>query len=165
MDTAFGEIAQWLAIKPAETEFDRGIRHFGLMITRVIMLFVLLVNVILHRPLLESFLFSVALAVGMMPTIIAITLAQGARRMAKKKVLAKQLTAIEDFGSIEILCSDKTGTLTEGEIVLNKHLDILSQTNEDVLRFVYVNSYLQAPSRRCDSETRPPHHCGICEGR
>ncbi len=150
-DTAFGEIAERLARKPPETEFGRGIRHFGLMITRVIMLlvlFVLLVNVLLHRPLLESFLFSVALAVGMtpemMPMIITITLAQGARRMAKKKVLVKQLTAIEDFGSIEILCSDKTGTLTEGEIVLDKHVDISGVENEEVLRFIYVNSFFQA---------------------
>ncbi len=120
-------IAQRLAMRPPETEFGRGIRHFGLMITRVIMvlvLFVLLVNIVLHRPLLESFLFSVALAVGMtpemMPMIITVTLAQGARRMTRKKVLVKQLAAIEDFGSIEILCSDKTGTLTEGEIVLDR---------------------------------------------
>src|SRR5579871_358334 len=150
-DTAFGEIAQRLARRPPETEFGRGIRHFGLMITRVIMLlvlFVLLVNIVLHRPLLESFLFSVALAVGMtpemMPMIITITLAQGARRMARKKVLVKQLSAIEDFGSIEILCSDKTGTLTEGEIVLDRHVDVHGQDNEDVLRFVYLNSNFQA---------------------
>src|ERR1035437_1763276 len=150
-DTAFGVIAQRLAMRPPETEFARGIRHFGLMITRVTMLlvlFVLLVNVVLHRPLLESFLFSVALAVGMtpemMPMIITITLAQGARRMAKKKVLVKQLSAIEDFGSIEILCSDKTGTLTEGEIVLDRHVDVHGQDNEDVLRLVYLNSQFQA---------------------
>ncbi len=150
-DTAFGEIAQRLAMRPPETEFGRGIRHFGLMITRVIMLlvlFVLLVNILLHRPLLESFLFSVALAVGMtpemMPMIITITLAQGARRMARKKVLVKQLSAIEDFGSVEILCSDKTGTLTEGEIVLDRHVDVHGQDNENVLRFVYLNSYFQA---------------------
>ena len=153
-DTAFGEIAQRLAMRPPETEFGRGIRHFGLMITRVIMLlvlFVLLVNVVLHRPLLESFLFSIALAVGMtpemMPMIITITLAQGARRMARKKVLVKQLSAIEDFGSVEILCSDKTGTLTEGEIVLDRHVDIQGQDNEDVLRFVYLNSCFQAGIR------------------
>jgi Mg2+-importing ATPase len=150
-DTAFGAIAQRLATRPPETEFGRGIRHFGLMITRVIMLlvlFVLLVNILLHRPFLESFLFAIALAVGMtpemMPMIITISLAQGARRMARKKVLVKQLTAIEDFGSIEILCSDKTGTLTEGEIVLDKHVDVHGQDNEDVLRFVYLNSYFQA---------------------
>ena len=121
------------------------------MITRVIMLlvlFVLLVNIILHRPLLESFLFSVALAVGMtpemMPMIITITLAQGARRMAKKKVLIKQLAAIEDFGSLTILCSDKTGTLTEGEIVLDRHVDIEGKDDDGVLRLVYINSFFQA---------------------
>jgi len=153
-DTAFGEIAQRLAMRPPETEFGRGIRHFGLMLTRVIMLlvlFVLLVNIILHRPVLESFLFSVALAVGMtpemMPMIITITLAQGARRMARKKVLVKQLTAIEDFGSVEILCSDKTGTLTEGEIVLDRHVDVQGQDNDEVLRLVYLNSYFQAGIR------------------
>ena len=150
-DTAFGEIAQRLAMRPPETEFGRGIRNFGLMITRVIMLlvlFVLLVNIVLHRPLLESFLFSVALAVGMtpdmMPMIITITLAQGARRMAGKKVLVKQLSAIEDFGSVEILCSDKTGTLTEGEIVLDRHVDVHGQDNEDVLKFIFLNSYFQS---------------------
>jgi Mg2+-importing ATPase len=150
-ETAFGEIAQRLATRPPETEFGRGIRHFGLLLTRVIMLlvlFVLLVNIVLHRPVLESFLFSVALAVGMtpemMPMIITITLAQGARRMARKKVLVKQLSAIEDFGSVEILCSDKTGTLTEGEIVLDRHVDVHDQNSEDVLRFVYLNSYFQS---------------------
>ena len=91
-DTAFGAIAERLAARPPETEFDRGIRHFGLMITRVIMLlvlFVLLVNIVLHRPLLESLLFAIALAVGLtpelLPMIITVTLAQGARRMARRR--------------------------------------------------------------------------------
>ena len=150
-NTELGEIAARLAAKPPDTEFGRGIRNFGMMITRVIMLlvlFVLLVNIILHRPLLESFLFSVALAVGMtpelMPMIITITLAQGARRMAKKRVLVKQLAAIEDFGSLTILCSDKTGTLTEGEIVLDRHVDVTGAEDDSVLRFVYINSFFQA---------------------
>jgi len=150
-DTAFGRIAQRLAMRPPETEFGRGIRHFGLMITRVIMLlvlFVLLVNIVFHRPLLESFLFSVALAVGMtpemMPMIITVTLAHGARRMTRKKVLVKQLAAIEDFGSIDILCSDKTGTLTEGEIVLDRHVDVRGHDDEKVLQLVYLNSYFEA---------------------
>jgi len=150
-NTAFGEIAQRLATRPPETEFGRGIRHFGHMITLVIMLlvlFVLLVNIAFHRPILESFLFSVALAVGMtpemMPMIITVTLAQGARRMTRKKVLVKQLSAIEDFGSIEILCSDKTGTLTEGEIVLDRHVGVQGKDDEDVLRFIYLNSFFQA---------------------
>jgi P-type Mg2+ transporter len=150
-DTALGEIAQRLAARPPETEFGRGIRQFGLMITKVIMglvLFVLLVNIVLHRPVLESFLFSVALAVGMtpemMPLIITVTLAQGAKRMAKKKVLVKQLSAIEDFGSVTILCSDKTGTLTEGEIVLDRHVDVVGQDDDNVLRLVYLNSFFEA---------------------
>ena len=149
--TALGAIAQRLAARPPETEFGRGIRHFGLMITRVIMLlvlFVLLVNLYFHRPLLESFLFAVALAVGMtpemMPMIITVTLAQGARRMTRKKVLVKQLAAIEDFGSVTILCSDKTGTLTEGEIVLDQHVDILGKADDNVLRLIYLNSFFEA---------------------
>ncbi len=149
--TAFGEIAQRLARRPPETEFARGIRRFGIMITRVIMLlvlFVLLVNIAFHRPVLESFLFAVALAVGMtpemMPMIITVTLAQGARRMTRKKVLVKQLSAIEDFGSIEILCSDKTGTLTEGEIELDRHVDVDGNDDENVLRLIYLNSFFQA---------------------
>jgi P-type Mg2+ transporter len=150
-DTAFGEIAERLAARPPETEFGRGIRRFGVMITRVIMLlvlFVLLVNIVLHRPLLESFLFSVALAVGMtpemMPMIITVTLARGARRMTRKKVLVKQLAAIEDFGSIEILCSDKTGTLTEGEIVLDRHVNVQGVEDEGVLQLIYLNSHFEA---------------------
>jgi len=135
---------------PPETEFGRGIRRFGIMLTRVIMalvLFVLLVNIIFHRPVLESFLFSIALAVGLtpelMPMIITVTLAQGARRMTKKKVLVKQLAAIEDFGSIDILCSDKTGTLTEGAIVLDRHVDARGKDDDRVLQFIYLNSYFE----------------------
>lgn len=150
-NTALSGIAQRLSMRPPETEFGRGIRHFGAMITRVTMalvLFVLLVNVVLRRPVLESFLFSVALAVGMtpemMPLIITVTLAQGARRMARKKVLVKQLSAIEDFGSVTILCSDKTGTLTEGEIVLDRYVDLDGKDNQDVLRLVYINSFFEA---------------------
>ncbi|MHB1463343.1 MAG: magnesium-translocating P-type ATPase [Armatimonadota bacterium] len=150
-DTALGGIAQRLATRPPETEFGRGIRLFGLMLTRVIMtlvLFVLFVNMVLHRPLMDSFLFSVALAVGLtpelMPMIITVTLAQGAKRMTKKKVLVKQLAAIEDFGSIDMLCSDKTGTLTEGEIVLDRHVDVQGKDDESVLRFIYLNSFFEA---------------------
>ena len=152
--TALGAIAGRLTERPPETEFARGIRNFGLMITKVILLlvlFVLLVNIILHRPILESFLFSVALAVGMtpemMPMIITITLAKGARRMAAKQVLVKQLAAIEDFGSMTILCSDKTGTLTEGEIVLDRHVDVVGKDDENVLRLIYLNSFFQAGIR------------------
>ncbi len=150
-DTACGEIANRLAMRPPETEFGRGIRHFGMMltwVTMVLVLFVLLVNIIFHRPVLESFLFSVALAVGMtpemMPMIITVTLAQGAKRMTKKKVLVKQLSAIEDFGSFDILCTDKTGTLTEGEIVLDRHVDFEGKDDANVLQLIYLNSHFEA---------------------
>jgi Mg2+-importing ATPase len=149
--TACGEIAHRLAMRPPETEFARGTRHFGMMLTWVtllLVLFVLLVNITFHRPVLESFLFAVALAVGMtpemMPMIITVTLAQGAKRMTKKKVLVKQLAAIEDFGSIDIICTDKTGTLTEGEIVLDRHVDYQGQDNENVLQLIYLNSHFEA---------------------
>lgn len=169
--TALGEIAQRLAARPPETEFGRGIRVFGLMITRVILalvLFVLLVNVVLHRPVLDSFLFSVALAVGMtpemMPLIITVSLAQGARRMTRQRVLVKQLAAIEDFGSVTILCSDKTGTLTEGEIVLDRHVDIAGQDDENVLRLVYLNSFLEAGIKSpLDAAILRHHHPAVAE--
>ena len=121
--TELGRIAAHLAGRPPETEFERGTRRFGFLILQVVIflvLFVFLVNALLHRDLLESFLFSVALAVGLtpelLPMIVSVTLASGAVRMAKKKVIVKQLAAIENFGSMDILCSDKTGTLTVGQI-------------------------------------------------
>lgn len=152
--TAFGAIAQRLSERPPETEFDRGIRQFALMITRVILFlvtFAFLTNIGFKRPLLESFLFSVALAVGLtpelLPMIISVTLAQGAKRMAKKKVIVKQLASIENFGSMEILCSDKTGTLTIGEVVLERHVDLRGNEDQRVLQMIYLNSYFEAGVR------------------
>lgn len=152
--TAFGEIGASLAARPPETELDQGLRRFGMMIMRIIMglvLFVLIVNILSRRPLLDSFLFAIALAVGMtpelMPMIVTVTLAQAARRMMRRKVLVKQLAAIENFGSIEILCSDKTGTLTEGEIILDRHVDIAGNEDPRVLEYIYVNSALQGGIR------------------
>jgi len=149
--TAFGAIAARLSQRLPETEFDRGIHRFGLMVTRVIVLlviFVFAVNVWFHRPLLEALLFSIALAVGLtpelLPVVISATLAQGARAMARKKVIVKQLASIENFGSIEILCSDKTGTLTEGEIVLDRHLDPEGHDDDRVMQLLYLNSFFEA---------------------
>ena len=139
--TSFGAIAARLAERPPETEFDRGIRHFALLITRVIIvlvLFAFLVNTAFHRPLLDSFLFAVALAVGLtpelLPMIISVTLGRGAQRMAKKKVIVKQLASIENFGSMEILCCDKTGTITLGEVVLEKHVSVTGGEDPQVLQ-------------------------------
>jgi len=150
-ETAFGHIAARLIERPPETEFDRGIRHFALLITRVIMilmLFVFLVNAGLKRPLLESFLFAIALAVGLtpelLPMIISVTLSQGAKLMAKKKVIVKQLAAIENLGSMEILCSDKTGTITLGEVILERHVNLRNEETDRILEMIYLNSFFEA---------------------
>jgi len=133
-DTSFG-IATRLATKPPETEFERGTRQFGLLImktTVLLVFFVLLVSVILHHSFLESLLFAVALAVGLtpefLPMITTVTLGQGAVHMAQKKVIVKHLEAMQNFGSIDVLCSDKTGTLTSGEMALDQHLGPLFGT-------------------------------------
>jgi Mg2+-importing ATPase len=146
-DTAFGDIAARLSTPPPETEFQRGIRHFALLIMRTVaflVLFVVVVNVALHRPALESVLFAVALAVGLtpefLPMITTVTLARGAVRMARRKVIVKHLAAIEDFGSMEILCSDKTGTLTTGEMRLQAWVDPWGQPAAGPLFLAYLNS-------------------------
>jgi P-type Mg2+ transporter len=146
-NTAFGDIATRLATKPPETEFERGTRQFGLLImktTILLVLFVLLVSVVLHRDFLESLLFAVALAVGLtpefLPMITTVTLGQGAVHMAHKKVIVKHLEAMQNFGSIDVLCSDKTGTLTSGEMALDQHLDPFGSPSERVFLLAYLNS-------------------------
>jgi P-type Mg2+ transporter len=148
--TELGRIAAQLAGSPPETEFERGTRQFGFLILQVVVflvLFVFLVNAVLRRDLLESFLFSVALAVGLtpelLPMIVSITLASGAVRMAKKKVIVKQLAAIENFGSMDVLCSDKTGTLTVGEITVDRHVNLRGESDEAVIRLAALNSAYQ----------------------
>lgn len=145
--TSFGEIATRLATKPPETEFERGTRQFGLLImktTILLVLFVLLVSVVLHHNRLESLLFAVALAVGLtpefLPMITTVTLGQGAVHMAHKKVIVKHLEAIQNFGSIDVLCSDKTGTLTSGEMSLDQHVDPFGTPSERVFLLAYLNS-------------------------
>jgi P-type Mg2+ transporter len=146
-NTAFGDIVARLAARPPETEFDRGLRHFGFLIMRTVfflVLFVLIVNLAFHRPAFESLLFAVALAVGLtpefLPMITTVTLGQGALRMARDKVIVKHLAAMQNFGSMDILCSDKTGTLTTGEMVLDRHVDPLGQMSERVAFLAAVNS-------------------------
>jgi Mg2+-importing ATPase len=145
--TAFGDIATRLATKPPETEFERGTRQFGLLImktTVLLVFFVLLVSVILHHSFLESLLFAVALAVGLtpefLPMITTVTLGQGAVHMARKKVIVKHLEAMQNFGSIDVLCSDKTGTLTSGEMALDQHVDPFGAPSESVFLLAYLNS-------------------------
>ena len=145
--TAFGEIADSLVAKAPPTAFEHGTHRFGLLIMRLtilLVLFVLLVNALSHRPWLESFLFAVALAVGLtpelLPMVVSVTLSKGALRMATKKVIVKRLSAIQNLGSMDVLCTDKTGTLTEARIHLERHVNGLGQESRRVLELAYLNS-------------------------
>lgn len=145
--TEFGAIAARLADRSPETDFARGVRQFGYLLIRVmvlIVLFVLAVNLLLRRPALESLSFAVALAVGLspelLPAIITVTLSAGARAMSKRGVIVRRLDAIENLGSMDILCTDKTGTLTQGVIVLREALDPAGQSSDEVRRLAYLNA-------------------------
>ena len=149
--TAIGQIAVDLNKAAPVTAFEVGTRQFGILIMRltlVMVLFTLLVNVALHRPLLESFLFALALAVGLtpelLPMVVSVTLTRGAMRMAALKVIVKRPSAIQDMGAMDVLCTDKTGTLTEARIRLEKHLDPQGQPSEHVLQLAYLNSYFES---------------------
>ena len=148
--TVFGQVAESLRLRPPETEFERGIRHFGNLLTQVMLVMVIIVlalNVFLAKPLLNSLLFTLALAVGLtpelLPAIISITLSHGAQQMANRGVIVRRLNAIENFGSMDVLCTDKTGTLTEGVVQLDGALDIQGQPSEAVLRYAFLNATYQ----------------------
>jgi Mg2+-importing ATPase len=148
--TVFGQIAQRLRLRPPETEFERGIRRFGNLLTQVMLVMVVIVlaaNLILAKPPIDSLLFALALAVGLtpelLPAIISITLSHGAQRMAKRGVIVRRLNSIENFGSMDVLCTDKTGTLTEGVVRLDGALDTHGQPSTAVLRYAYVNAHFQ----------------------
>jgi len=145
--TAFGAVAQRLRSAPPETEFARGVQQFGVLLVRVmvvIVLFVLIVNQWLGRPWVESMLFAVALAVGLspelLPAIVSVTLSAGARRMASRGVIVRHLEAIENLGSMDFLCTDKTGTLTEGVMTLEAATAPDGTASPDVLRLAYLNA-------------------------
>ena len=146
-NTVFGDIATRLAKRAPETEFERGTRRFGFLIMRttiLLVLFVILISILFHRPFLESLLFAVALAVGLtpefLPMITTVTLGRGAVDMARKNVIVKHLEAMQNFGSIDVLCSDKTGTLTSGEMSLEQHLDPFGAPCERVFLLAFLNS-------------------------
>ena len=148
--TAVGDIADSLQAKPPPTAFELGTQSFGMLIMRLtfmLVLFVFLINAFFHRPLLDSFLFAIALAVGLtpelLPMVITVTLSRGAMRMAKQQVIVKQLAAIHNLGSMDVLCTDKTGTLTEGNIRLERHLDAQGNDSAQVLQLAYLNSYFE----------------------
>ena len=145
--TAFGDIAASLASKPPQTEFERGMADFSQLVMKTVfflVIFIFLVGILGHHPPLETILFAISLAVGLtpegLPMITTVTLSVGAQRMAKQKVIVKYLESIQNFGSIDTFCSDKTGTLTSGETQLEGHLDLSNQASDRVLLFGYLNS-------------------------
>ncbi|MCG3202614.1 MAG: Magnesium-transporting ATPase, P-type 1 [Gammaproteobacteria bacterium] len=152
--TAIGEIALVVTRRPPPSAFETGTRRFGLLIMRLtvlLVLFVLLVNALFHRPWLESFLFAVALAVGLtpelLPMVVSVTLSRGAVRMAQKRVIVKKLAAIQNLGSMNVLCTDKTGTLTEARIRLERHVDAGGSESARVLKLAYLNSHFETGLR------------------
>jgi Mg2+-importing ATPase len=149
-ETEFGKVSERLKLKPPETEFEHGVRRFGYLLMEVTMLLVVAtfaINVYFARPVLDSLLFSLALAVGLtpqlLPAIISINLAQGAKEMAQQKVIVKRLASIENFGSMNVLCSDKTGTLTEGAVEIQSMLDVEGKESGKVLLYAFLNAFYQ----------------------
>jgi Mg2+-importing ATPase len=149
--TEFGKISERLKLRPPETEFETGIRKFGYFLLEITLTLVALIfaaNVYLQRPVLDSFMFSLALAVGLtpqlLPVIVSINLAHGAKQMAKKQVVVKHLPAIENFGSMNVLCSDKTGTLTDGQVNIKSALDVNGQESDRVLFYAYLNAAMES---------------------
>ncbi len=164
-DTEFGKVSERLKLRPQETEFERGIRRFGyflMEVTMVLVVAIFAVNVYLARPVLDALLFSLALAVGLtpqlLPAIISINLSHGAKRMAQKKVIVKRLASIENFGSMNIICSDKTGTLTEGIVRVKSACDVEGASSEKVLLYAYLNAYYETGFANPIDEAIRNHH-------
>lgn len=148
--TAFGQIAEHLEHAQPKTEFEKGIRSFGYLITKVMLLLtiaIFFINLFFQRPLIDALLFSVALSVGLtpqlLPAIISITLSKGSKTMASEGVIVRKLSAIENLGSMDVLCTDKTGTLTEGTVQLSDTVALDGEHSAEVFRFAYFNAYLQ----------------------
>lgn len=162
--TEFGKISDRLLLKQPETDFEKGIRRFGYMLMELTLILVVIifgVNVFLHKPVLDSFLFSLALAVGLtpqlLPAIITINLSKGAGNMAKLKVIVKRLSSIENLGSMNILCSDKTGTITQGKVNVKAALDLDGQPSEKTMNYAWLNASMQKGFRNPIDEA-------ICNG-
>jgi Mg2+-importing ATPase len=148
--TEFGKIAETLLRKQEKSDFEIGIDHFGFFISKIILVLVMIIfffQTLVHGDLLQSFMFAVAIAVGvtpeLLPIILSVTMARGSERMAKDGVIVKRLSAMPNFGSMDILCTDKTGTLTEDEIQLVHFTDVFGKQNDQVLLYTYLNSFYQ----------------------
>ena len=152
--TAFGDISARLAAHPEETAFDHGLRNFSQLLARTVLflvIFLIVASILRHRDPFQSLLFAVALAVGLtpefMPMITSVTLSKGAVAMARKKVIVKHLSAIQNLGSLDVLCSDKTGTLTAGTMSLDRSLDPFGNPSQRALELAYVNSKFETGIR------------------
>lgn len=163
--TYFGALATSITGERAPSSFDKGISSFTWMMIgfmAVMVPLVFLFNGLSKGNWLEAFLFAMAVAVGltpeMMPMIVTVNLSKGAISMARKKVIVKQLNAIQNLGAMDVLCTDKTGTITEGKIVLEKHLDVRGNENDRVLHFGYINSYYQTGLRNLLDVAILDHH-------
>ena len=150
-DTEFGQISERLGMHPPETDFEKGIRQFGnllLEVTLVLVIAIFAINVFFHKPVLEAFLFSLAIAVGLtpqlLPAIISVNLSYGAKKMAEQKVIVKVLESIENFGSMNVLCSDKTGTLTEGTVKFHSASDVNGAESNKVFLYALLNASLES---------------------
>ncbi|MBC2836896.1 magnesium-translocating P-type ATPase [Gemmobacter straminiformis] len=148
--TAYGKIEERIGESDPETDFERGIRRFGSLLMRVMMVIVTVVlsaNLVLGRPVIDSLLFSVALAVGLtpelLPAIVSVTMAEGARRMARGGVLVRRSSAIENLGTVDILCTDKTGTLTSGQMALQAATDPSGAESAEVFGHALVNAHFE----------------------
>ncbi len=149
--TEYGQIAARLNAPTADTEFERGLRRFGVMLTQLILVLVIAVLAIciaLDRPMLEALLFAIALAVGispeLLPAIISVTLARGAHEMLGRGVLVRRLGAIENLGAMDVLCSDKTGTLTRGTMTLAGAVDVQGADSERVIECAAINAWFES---------------------
>ena len=153
-NTYFGALAGSLVGQRVQTSFDKGVGRFAWLMLRfmaVMVPVVFLINGVTKHDWFEAFMFAVAVAVGltpeMLPMIVAINLAKGALKMARKDVIVKRLNAIQNFGAIDVLCTDKTGTLTQDKVILERHTDIYGDENAKVLEFAWLNSYHQTGLR------------------
>ncbi|MFA6214746.1 MAG: HAD-IC family P-type ATPase, partial [Candidatus Micrarchaeia archaeon] len=170
-DTQFGALASHILGPETETSFDKGVKSYVAMMMKLIMAMVLvtfLINAVLKGNMVESLLFALAVAVGlapeMLPMMVAINLSNGAIAMSKKRVIVKKLSAIQNFGAMDVLCTDKTGTLTQGEVVLQRHFDLSEKDSDEVFRYAYLNSSFQTGLKNMLDEAIMRHRRIVVSG-
>jgi Mg2+-importing ATPase len=148
-ETVFGKMAHSLG-QTTETAFEKGIKHFGFFLLRItvtLSLVILVANLYFKKPFFDSVLFSLALAVGMapelLPAIMTFAMSAGAKRMLKKKVIVKKLSSIFNFGEVNVLCTDKTGTITEGNVIVRNIVDVYGNPNDQIRLYAFLNATFQ----------------------